>query len=67
MGDESRYVVPFNKVKFYVKRPENKRKQNFKMETKWKQDGYDVSKERSKYKEKKGKKCLFLKVVFAGQ
>ena len=66
MGDESRYVVPFNKVKFYVKRPENKRKQNFKMETKWKQDGYDVSKERSKYKDKIGKKVLVLESGICG-
>ena len=66
MGDESRFVVPFNKVKFYVKRPENKRKQNFKMETKWKQDGHDVSKERSKYKDKIGKKVLVLENGICG-
>ena len=66
MGDESRHVVPFNKVKFYVKRQENKRKQNYKMETKRKQNGHNVSKERLKYKDKIGKKVLVLENGICG-
>ena len=66
VGDENRYVVPFNKVQFYVKRLENKRKQNYKMETKWEQNGHDVIKDGSKYKDKIGKKVLVLENGICG-
>ena len=62
VGDENRYVVPFNKVQFL----ESKRKQNYKMETKWEQNGHISIKDRSKYKDKIGKKVFVLENGICG-
>lgn len=56
MDDGNRDVVPFNKVQFF-KRLENKNSEN---STRWKQNSHDVIKERSKYKDKIGKKVLVI-------